>query len=308
MGHDERPTHKHDYGALLLGTEPSTVPTGGTATGPLPRIRRGDPRPGRAAHRHLVAIRSGRTGARSGATVECPRTRAVPFSRQWATRRARNRHTGYSEHVVQLTSHLGVISANYPGLPTGDADFGATPLLFQRPGCPPELAVGNKYGSFFVYDRDRISSGPVQRIELGGSGFGQYGLLGVAAYWPATATVFVSNPLDRGRYRHGIVAFRVTASCRLSFEWSATDGPDGDNSSPTVAAGVVFFGDGYGHRAAAFDARTGRLLWDSGRAIHGSVYAGPTVVNGKVYVSSVGGYRVRVRPCATDRFPAVDFR
>ncbi len=200
-----------------------------------------------------------------------------------------NEHAGYGENVVRLTPDLRVVAANYPGLPSGDADFGATPVLFQRPGCPPELAVGNKYGSFFLYDRDQISSGPVQRIELGGSGFGQSGLLGAAAYWPKTATVFVTTPLDRGQYRHGLDAFRVTASCRLSFEWSATDGPDGDDSSPTVAADVVYFGDGYGHRVVAFDARTGRFLWDSGSAIHTSVYAGPTVVNGMVYVSSVGG-------------------
>ena len=198
--------------------------------------------------------------------------------------------------MVRLTPGLGVVSSNYPGLPTGDADFGATPLLFQRPGCPPELAVGNKFGSFYVYDRDRISSGPVQQIGLGGSAFGQNGLLGVAAYWPRTATVYVSNPLNRGRYRHGLVAFRVTGSCRLSLAWSASDGRDGDASSPTVAAGVVFYGDGFGHQAIALDARTGRRLWDSGRAIRGSVYAGPTVVNGKVYVSSVGGYLYAFAP------------
>ena len=207
-----------------------------------------------------------------------------------------NEHAGYGENVVKLTPGLGVINANYPGLPKGDADFGATPLLFQRPGCPPELAVGNKYGSFYVYERDRISSGPVQQIGLGGSGFGQNGLLGVAAYWPRAAMVYVSNPLNRGPYRHGLVAFRVTGGCRLSLAWSASDGHNGDASSPTVAAGVVFYGDGSGHQAIAMDARTGRRLWDSGRAIRGSVYAGPTVVNGKVYVSSVGGYLYAFAP------------
>jgi hypothetical protein len=207
-----------------------------------------------------------------------------------------NEHAGYGENVVKLTPGLGVINANYPGLPKGDADFGATPLLFQRAGCPPELAVGNKYGSFFVYDRDRISSGPVQQIGLGGSGFGQNGLLGVAAYWPRAATVYVSNPLNRGPYRHGLVAFRVTGGCRLSLAWSASDGHDGDGSSPTVAAGVVFYGDGSGHQVIALDARTGQRLWDSGRDIRGSVYAGPAVVNGQVYVSSVGGYLYAFAP------------
>ncbi len=179
----------------------------------------------------------------------------------------------------------------------------STPVLFQRRGCPPELAVGNKYGSFFVYDRNRISSGPVQRIALGGSGYGQFGLLGVAAYWPKTATVFVSTPLSRGRYRHGIDAFRVTGGCRLSFRWSATVGPRGDNSSPTLADGVLYFGDGYGHQAVAFDARTGHRLWDSGRAIRGSVYAGLTVVNGKVFASSVDGYLYAFAPAPRNVSP-----
>ena len=287
MTHD--PSHENDYGALTLVNGMVYVPYAGNCdTNPY--------------HGLVAAIRV-RDGKRIGTWfpsgslfggsiwgyggVSADAGGSI-FAAVGNTR-GPNEHAGYGENVVRLSGDLRVVSANYPGLPKGDADFGATPLLFQRPGCPPELAVGNKYGSFFVYDRDRISSGPVQRIQLRGSGHGQFGLLGVAAYWPATATVFVTAPLNIGRYRHGIDAFRVTASCRLSFEWSATDGPDGDNSSPTVAAGVVFFGDGAGQRAVAFDARTGRLLWDSGRAIHTSVYAGPTVVNGKVYIASAGG-------------------
>ena len=197
------------------------------------------------------------------------------------------------------------MSANYPGAAEGDADFGATPLLFQRPGCPPQLAVGNKFGSFFVYDRNAISGGPVQRIELGGSGFGQQGLTGVAAYWPATSTVFVSNPVDHGKYRRGIVAFRVTASCRLAYEWSGSDAPPGIDSTPTVAAGVVYFGNGYGKRAVAYDARTGHLLWTSGHTITGDVFAAPTVVNGKVYVSSLSGYVLAFGPAPQNTSPPV---
>jgi outer membrane protein assembly factor BamB len=190
-----------------------------------------------------------------------------------------DQHADYGEHVVRLTHDLRVISANYPGVSGGDADFGATPLLFQRPGCPAQLAVGNKFGSFFLYDQDGISSGPVQRIELGGSAYGQRGLIGVAAYWPKTATIFVSDPLDQGQYRHGVVAFHVTGSCRLSYDWSVTDGPEGDDSTPTVAGGVAFFGNGSGHQAIAFNARTGRRLWNSGRAIRTAVLAAPTVVD-----------------------------
>ena len=79
-------------------------------------------------------------------------------------------HAAYGENVVRLTHDLSVVSANYPGLPTGDADFGATPVLFQRPGCPPQLAIGNKYGSFFLYNRDQISSGPARASISAGRG------------------------------------------------------------------------------------------------------------------------------------------
>lgn len=283
------PSHEHDYGALMLASGTLYVPFAGNCD--------------HTPYRGFVAAIRVRDGKRQGTWFPAGALdgggvwgyaglSAGPGGALFAAvgnSRGASEHAGYGEHVVRLTRGLRVLSANYPGLPSGDADLGATPLLFQRPGCPSQLTVGNKQGSFFVYSRDRISSGPVQRIELGGSGYGQAGLLGVAAYWPRTGTIFVSNPLDRGRYRHGIVAFQVTRSCRLSYEWSAAYGPKGDASTPTVAAGVVFFGNGSGRHAVAFDARTGRLLWNSGRAISTPVLAAPTVVNGKVYVSSLGG-------------------
>ena len=297
------PTHNYDYGALLLSNGTVYVSFAGNCDT--------DPYRGMVA---AIRVRDGRrtatwfpdAGPGGGGIWGYGGVSADPGGSIFAAvgnSRGPTRNAGYGEHIVRLTSGLGVVSANYPGLPPGDADFGATPLLFQRRGCPPQLAVGNKFGSFFVYDRDSISSGPVQRIGLGGSGFGQAGLLGVAAYWPATSTVFVSNPADRGRYRHGIVAFKVTASCRLAYEWSASYGPPGNNSTPTVANGVVFFGDGYGNRSAAFDARTGRMLWNSGRTLRGHVFAAPTVVNGKVYISSLGGWLYAFAPAPQNTSP-----
>ncbi len=282
------PQHNTDYGALMLSGGTLYVPFAGNCdTSPW--------------HGFVAAIRV-RDGQRVATWFPSPDgggswgyggVSADPGGSIFAAlsnSQGSSQHSGYGEHIVRLTHGLSVVSANYPGLTGGDADFGATPLLFQRPGCPPQLAVGNKYGPFFVYDRDQISSGPVQRLQLGGSGFGQTGLIGVPAYWPTTSTVFVSNPLDHGQYRHGIVAFQVTGSCQLSFEWSASYGPAGNDSTPTVADGVVFFGDGVGSRAVALDAHTGHVLWTSGRAIKRPVLAAPAVVNGKVYVTSEGGY------------------
>ncbi|HUO69281.1 MAG TPA: PQQ-binding-like beta-propeller repeat protein [Solirubrobacteraceae bacterium] len=297
------PTHNYDYGALLLSDGMIYVPFAGNCDtdpyhGMVAAVRVSD---GRRIASWLPDAAAGGGGIWGYGGVS-----ADPGGSIFAAvgnSRGPSRDAGYGEHIVRLTSGLGVVSANYPGLPPGDADFGATPLLFQRRGCPPQLAVGNKFGSFFVYDRDSISSGPVQRINLGGSGYGQHGLIGVAAYWPATSTVFVSNPLDGGQYRHGVIAFRVTASCRLAYEWSASFGPSGVNSDPTVAAGVVFFGNGYGNRAVAFDARTGRLLWNSERSVTGHVFAAPTVVNGKVYVASLGGYLSAFGPAPQNTSP-----
>jgi outer membrane protein assembly factor BamB len=53
-----------------------------------------------------------------------------------------------------------------------------------------------------------------------------------------------------------------------------------------VANGVVYFGAGGAGRVFAFDAATGRALWDSGRSLRGAVFAPPAVVDGMVFVAS----------------------
>src|SRR5947209_18758357 len=196
-------------------------------------------------------------------------------------------HLGYAERVVRLTPKLRVVASNYPGLPQiGDADFGATPMLYRAPGCPPQLAVGNKHGTFFVYDRDNIGRGPVQRIGLGGSSNGSQALIGVAAYLPTERTVYVTNPSRRGGFGAGMLAFQVTGNCRLALRWQAA-GPGGATSSPTIADGVVFYGTGGSGRVIALDARSGKRLWTSRRMRQ--VWGPPTVVNGAVYVTSFDG-------------------
>jgi outer membrane protein assembly factor BamB len=195
-------------------------------------------------------------------------------------------HARYAEHVVRLSSRLKVRSSDYPGVSGRDADFGATPLLFRARGCPNQLAVGNKYGSFFLYNRSRIGRGPVQRIRLGGSISGQHGLIGTAAYWPGERTLYVSNSRPRGRYKAGIVAFRVSGRCRLVRRWNAR-GPRNLKSSPTVANGVVYYGTGANNTVVALDGRTGRRLKTI--KVKGAVFNAPSVVNGVVYAGAWSG-------------------
>jgi outer membrane protein assembly factor BamB len=192
--------------------------------------------------------------------------------------------------VVRLTPGLRVTASNHPPLPpTGDADFGATPLPFDARGCPPELAVGNKFGNYYVYNRDHIGRGPVQRISLGGSGFASTALLGIGAYLPSQRLLYVANPKRQGRYGPGMLAFRVAHNCRLILRWQAAE-PAGRTTDPTIAGGVVFYGNGHDGRAIAVDARTGKRLWGSSRrVVRGPVLNAPSVVNGVCYVSSWDG-------------------
>jgi outer membrane protein assembly factor BamB len=56
-------------------------------------------------------------------------------------------------------------------------------------------------------------------------------------------------------------------------------------SSPTVANGVVYYGDGNASQELAFDAATGTQLWSSGLTT-GQLFAAPTLANGELFVAS----------------------
>jgi outer membrane protein assembly factor BamB len=101
--------------------------------------------------------------------------------------------------------------------------------------------------------------------------------------------MFIGNSSDSAPFVEGIVALKVQPDCSLALAWqnSVSDpGPWASVSPPTVANGVVYYGNGVGNKEFAFDAATGTKLWDSGATIGGPIYAAPTVVNGMVFVGS----------------------
>jgi hypothetical protein len=199
-------------------------------------------------------------------------------------------HSGLSERVVRLSPSLHVHGSNYPGLPHGDADFGATPLPFKVRGCPTQLVAESKYGQLFVYERSHIPAGPTQRIQLGGAGDGRHSLLGSPAFWPTKRLLYLGNPGTRGNFKAGFLAFRVTQGCKLKLAWHA-DGPAELGSTPTLAGGVVYFGEGYKNNIVAFDALTGKRVWQSGSAVlhYHAVFAAPSVVGGRLYAGEWNG-------------------
>jgi outer membrane protein assembly factor BamB len=193
----------------------------------------------------------------------------------------------FAEHVVELSKSLRVQGANYPGLQGGDVDFGATPILFQAPGCPAQVAAKNKTGVLVVYTRGELNSGPTQRLQVADVNGWQFN--GIPAWSPVTNMLYIGNSSDSnvGTYKHGMVALSVQGDCTLGLAWQKTVGPTAASvSPPTVANGVVYYGDGPGHQEFAFDASTGTQLWNSGSTITGDLYTAPMVVNGRLYVGS----------------------
>jgi outer membrane protein assembly factor BamB len=196
-------------------------------------------------------------------------------------------HYRGAEKVVELSSSLKPLGGNYPGLTGGDVDFGATPILYQAPGCPAQVTAKNKSGVLVTYTRGSLSSGPTQRLQVGNVSDWQFN--GIPAWSPVTNTIYIGNSSDSSPYVEGMVALKVQGDCTLSLSWQngvSDPGPWSSVSPPSVANGVVYYGNGVGNKAWAFDATTGTKLWDSGSTITGPIFAAPTVINGMVFVAS----------------------
>jgi hypothetical protein len=89
----------------------------------------------------------------------------------------------YSESVVELSATLHVLGANYPGLTGGDVDFGATPILYQPPGCAPMVAA-KKTGVWLLMNEQRFR-GPLAAF----AGACRHGL---AIQWDATGRTLLT--------------------------------------------------------------------------------------------------------------------
>lgn len=198
----------------------------------------------------------------------------------------------YADSLVRLTRTLSVSASNTPPLSGSDVDFGATPLLYQPIGCPVSLAAMNKTGALLIYNRGSINSGPTQRIQITGTdSLSEGDFIGVPAFDPGRNRMFLGSPSDAAStYKHGLIALKISSTCVASLAWQAQVGLNNVSYNnpaipPTVANGVVYFADGDDSKLFAFNADTGQQLWNSGSLVNGGIFAAPTVVNGRVYVS-----------------------
>ncbi len=218
---------------------------------------------------------------------------------------ANEKYTPYGVRMLALSSTLTLLGSYEPPHPATfpcngapcDIDFGATPIVFQPAGCPLLVAAGNKNGSLYVLRaQDLAASGPLWQsvaVNAANDWLGNGGLGGVPAYWPDGRMLFVTDSGSGiGGVSAGIVALSVLPSpaCTLQLAWS-TALPDLGSamSSPVVANGVVFVGEGASGRVHGYNASTGEALWTSGTTITGGTYAAPSIGGGKLFVGSWNG-------------------
>jgi len=246
-------------------------------------------------------------------------------------------YTPHSDSIIALNSNvqpLGYYQAQQPATyscsgPPCDLDFASTPLIFQPVGCPQLLATGNKNGNLYLFKAsDLAASGqPLQILNLNvaADSLGSGGIGGTPVYYPATNMLYIADagPGVTG-VAAGLVAMKVTNSCTLQVAWSnALGGNDSPNSTPTVANGMVFVGQGNSGVIHAYDANTGTELWHSGTNYSAvATFAAPIVAGGRVYAGSwtsftgggiIGAFALPTRrhsrfPEASVRLPRVTAR
>ncbi|HVJ09778.1 MAG TPA: N,N-dimethylformamidase beta subunit family domain-containing protein [Acidisarcina sp.] len=210
-------------------------------------------------------------------------------------------YTPYSDSMIALDSSLNLLGTYQPVQPSTyacsgapcDLDFASTPTFFQPPGCPTMVTAGNKDGRLFLFrTADLMVSGqPLQTLTLNtaNDSLGSGGVGGVPAYSPTSNMIFVTTAGSGViGVAAGVVALQVTSSCTLQVAWSkALGGSGAPNSTPTLANGLVFAGEGNTGIIHAYSQLTGNEVWHNGTQYGASnTFAAPIVAGGKVYAGS----------------------
>ena len=210
-------------------------------------------------------------------------------------------YTPYSDSMIALTTNVSLLGTYQPPQPTTyscgaapcDLDFASTPLVFQPAGCPTMLAAGNKNGNLYLFkESDLIAGGqPLQILTLNAAAdsLGSGGIGGTPVFNPANNMLYISDagPGVTG-VNAGLVGMKMTTSCTLQVVWSnAIGGNDSPNSTPTLANGVLYLGQGNTGVIHAYDPNTGAELWHSGGNYPAAAtFASPIVAGGRVYAGS----------------------
>jgi outer membrane protein assembly factor BamB len=197
-------------------------------------------------------------------------------------------NAGYGDKIVALQPGLStVLDSNDPGIATtGDSDFGAAPMLFDPDSCPPLAAANNKDGALYLWNRDRLSAGPLLSIPLGD---GRAAFVGTPGWSRGTQMVYEAQSVireDDKRLGNGVTAWHVDVGCGLRPIWSRVLG-DGNQATPLVVGNVLFATGGRPGGFFALNAANGSLLWNY--STEGRTVAGMISVAGSVFGADTGG-------------------
>ena len=195
---------------------------------------------------------------------------------------------GLANAMVELTPGLRVIAWNRPKpyLPTGDYDFGSTPLLFRPPGCPRLVAGNSKLGFLHVWNRDRLARGPIYHVPVS-DGIAPF--VGAPSYSSRLHLIFESHATvvqAERKVGDGIAAFSVDRHCRFYRRWITSIGV-GEEPPPLIVGDVVFAAGGDAGGFVALDARTGKYLWRLATA--DATISPPIAAGGLIVAGDYGG-------------------
>ena len=179
----------------------------------------------------------------------------------------------WSDSIIEITNAAAGMQFVVDEQPENDLekdwDIGATPVLYDNGGkC---LAVGRKDGYFFTIDRTDL-----QNLQYA-SKLKVRGPLLTPAYSPVENALYLNSP-------SGITKVALGPNCTASIVWQKPVSTQGF-SLATVANDVVYSAGGT--TLYASDAAAGTLLWST--TLPADVIAGPTVVNGRVYITAWNG-------------------
>jgi outer membrane protein assembly factor BamB len=210
-------------------------------------------------------------------------------------------NAGYGNKLVELLPDLSaVVDSNDPGIAaTGDSDFGAAPLLFHPSACPRLAAANNKNGTLYIWNRERLSAGPLVSIPLGD---GISAFVGSPGWSDSQQMIYAAQSVIRDdsnqKVGNGITAWHADQGCGFRPIWSRPLG-DGNQATPLVVGNTVFATGGRPGGFYALRADTGDLLWSY--ATKGRTVAAMISVAGEVFGADAAGVLYAFEPIPTPR-------
>jgi outer membrane protein assembly factor BamB len=191
-------------------------------------------------------------------------------------------YAAFGEHLVELSTELGVRSSSHPDeiVAHHDLDFTGSPLLVSKSGCGELVVAANKNGRLYVWHADAVGDGPLGAVTLHAATPSRP-LLTQPAYSPRLRSIYVVTNVSLAR-------IAIDARCRPQIVWTVPLQTRSLNGSPTVAGDTVWFAtSGRSPRLLGIDARSGAIR--AHLPLGTLTLVAPTVVGGRVYVGSFFG-------------------